>query len=207
MNDFERALLKYFSLEQLIKIQKIKIGLAGAGGLGSNCANSLTRSGFKNFYIYDSDIVEISNLNRQFYFLDQIGFDKVTALKMNLLRINPDLNIMTKKIIIKDDNILELFKECDVVVEAFDNADSKRMIVENYAKSDKFFVSASGLAGIGNSDDINTKKVNDSFYIIGDLQTAVTDKIKPYSPRVNITSAKQADIILDWVINLREKNK
>ncbi len=207
MNDFEKALLNYFTPEQLFKIQKIKIGLAGAGGLGSNCACNLARSGFKNFYLYDSDAVETGNLNRQFYFLDQVGIDKVTALKENLLRINPDLNIITKKIIITDDNITGLFKECDIVVEAFDKAECKVMIAHHYINSSKFFVSASGLAGIGNSNDINTKKVNDNFYIIGDLQTATTDKIKPYSPRVNIAAAKQADIILDWVLNLSGKNK
>ena len=201
MNVFEKALLNYYSKEELRTIQRIKIGIAGAGGLGSNCALNLVRSGFKKFYIYDYDKVEINNLNRQFYFLDQVGMDKTAALKENLIKINPELEINTKKIMITDKNILKLFEKCDVVVEAFDNAEYKRMIAERYIKSNKLFVSASGLAGIGNSNNIIIKKINDKFYLIGDFNSEVSDTLKPYSPRVSVAAAKQADVILNYIKN------
>lgn len=201
MNLFEKALLNYYSKEELETIQRIKIGIAGAGGLGSNCALNLVRSGFKKFYIYDYDKVEINNLNRQFYFLNQVGMDKTAALKENLMKINPELEINTKKIMINDKNIIKLFKKCDVVVEAFDNAEHKRMIAERYIKSNKLFVSASGLAGIGNSNDIIIKKINDKFYLIGDFNSEVSDTLKPYSPRVSVAAAKQADVILNYIKN------
>jgi len=201
MNDFEKSLLKYFSKKQLDLIQGIVVGIAGAGGLGSNCAFNLVRSGFKIFFIYDFDTVEISNLNRQFYFIDQTGMTKVDALKINLLHINPDLDITVEKILLDNDNIKRLFSKCDVVVEAFDRAECKKMIVESFLNSDKFLVSASGLAGIGKSDEITINKISENFYIVGDMVSEVNDVKLPYSPRVNIAAAKQADIILNWVLN------
>ncbi len=204
MNDFEKSLLKYFSKKELDLIQKSVIGIAGAGGLGSNCAFNLVRSGFKNFFIYDFDSVEISNLNRQFYFIDQTGMSKIDALKANLLLINPDLNLTVERILLDNGNIKKLYSECDIVVEAFDKAECKKMIVESFLNSDKLIVSASGLAGIGNSDDMTINKIRDNLYIVGDMVSEVDNEKSPYSPKVNIAAAKQADIILEWVLKRKK---
>lgn len=201
MNDFENGLLKYFTIKQLNKIQSQIIGIAGAGGLGSNCAFNLVRSGFKNFYIYDFDKVDYSNLNRQFYFLEQIGLPKVEALAVNLKKINPDIELFTQEITINESNILSLFKKCSIIVEAFDKAESKKMIAESFYDTTKIVVSASGLAGYGNSDDIVTRKINDNFYLIGDMESECGDDLFPYSPRVNVAAAKQADIILKLTLD------
>ena len=58
MNEFEKALVSYIGEEKLRKIQSVKIGIAGAGGLGSNCAFNLVRSGFNKLLIVDYDRVE-----------------------------------------------------------------------------------------------------------------------------------------------------
>lgn len=201
MNEFEKSLLKYFSKKELDLIQGTVVGIAGAGGLGSNCAFNLVRSGIKNFFIYDFDMVEFSNLNRQFYFIEQIGMSKVEALKENLIRINPDLNISVQKVMLDNSNIKKLFADCDVIVEAFDRAESKKMIVESFLNTNKFIVSVSGLAGIGESDDITINKIRNNLFIVGDMVSEVDDKKLPYSPKVNIAAAKQADVILKWVLN------
>lgn len=201
MNIFEKALENYIGTENLKKIQGTKIGIAGAGGLGSNCAFNLVRSGFVNIKIVDFDVIEASNLNRQFYFSDQIGLPKVDALKTNLTRINPDANVTAQQIKITSENADSIFKDCDVVVEAFDKAEYKALLVENYYSSGKLLVSASGLAGWGNSDDIKVKKIHRNFYMIGDLQTEVSKENPPISPRVNVTAAKQADVILQYILN------
>lgn len=146
-NDFLKGLLNYIKEEQLEKIQKVKIGVAGTGGLGSNCAFNLVRSGFKKFKIVDFDIVEPSNLNRQFFFLDQINMPKVEALKDNLKRINPDVEIETVYKKITPENVKDMFSDCDVVVEAFDKVKYKKIIVENFLMSDKLLVCVSGVAG------------------------------------------------------------
>lgn len=203
MNYLEKSLLEQLGEENLNKIQSVKIGIAGAGGLGSNCAFNLTRCGFKNFVIVDFDKIEYSNLNRQFFFYHQVGIPKVDALKENLLLINPDVNINALNMTLTYDNLKEVYSDCDIVVEAFDKADCKKMIVEEFLNSDKLLVSASGLAGWEDSDNIVTRKVKDSFYLIGDLVSGVTDNIPPISPRVNTAAAKQANVILNYVIESR----
>ncbi len=200
MNNFERALVTYIGEDRLSKIQSVKVGIAGAGGLGSNCAFNLVRSGFKNLIIVDFDVIEYTNLNRQFYFYNQVGELKVEILKKNLLDINPELHIQQMALKIDESNIDRLFEDCDVVIEAFDKAEYKRMIVEAYIGSGKLLVSASGLAGWGNSDEIKVNRIKENFYVIGDLKSEVGEDCPPVSPRVNIVAAKQADVVLDYVL-------
>ena len=114
------------------------MGIAGAGGLGSNCAFNLVRSGFYKFKIVDFDVVEPSNLNRQFFFLDQLGMPKVLALEENLRRINPEVRIEAIQQKVQKDNAKELFDDCDVVVEAFDRVFCKTMMAEKFLSSGKF---------------------------------------------------------------------
>lgn len=201
MNYLEKELLKQFGLMDFKKIQSVKIGFAGAGGLGSNCAFNLTRLGFNNFKIVDFDSIEYSNLNRQFFFYNQVGTKKIDALKSNLLLINPDILVETIDTTLTHANIHNLFDDCDIIVEAFDNVESKKMIIEEFLNTDKLLVSASGIAGFGNSDDIKTKKIKNNFFLIGDLVSEVDEFTHPLSPRVNIAAAKQADVILEYVIN------
>lgn len=199
-NLFKQGLLKHFSAEQLSRIESFTIGIAGAGGLGSNCALNLVRSGFKHFVICDFDVVEPSNLNRQFYFQDQLGMVKVEALAANLHRINPDVEIVSLPVKITSGNAREIFAGCDVIVEAFDRAEAKRMLVEAFYSSGKFLVAASGLAGWGNADSIMTLQVHDYFYMVGDLVSEVGTDKPPCAPRVNIAAAKQADLILSLAL-------
>ncbi len=199
MNAFEQEICKVLGKENFQKVQSAKVGIAGAGGLGSNCAFNLVRTGFRKFCIIDFDKVEFSNLNRQFYFYDQIGLKKVQALTQNLKRINPDIEIEVTTERIEKENINDFFSDCQIIVEAFDKAEYKRLLIENFLKTNKLIVSASGLAGIGNSDDIKTHRIKNNFYIVGDLKSDSSDN-PPFSPRVNIAAAKQADIILEHVL-------
>ncbi len=200
MNKFEEALGRYLSQEQLQKIQSTKVGIAGAGGLGSNCAAALVRTGFRRIKIADFDVVDYSNLNRQFYFLDQAGRAKVEALAENLARINPDACIETETVRLESENLMDVFAGCDVVVEAFDLARYKRLIVETYIDSGKLLVSASGLAGWGNSDRIKVRRVRENFFMVGDTVTGVGPDTPPLAPCVMIAAAKQADVVLSYAV-------
>lgn len=200
MNAFEQSLLTYFTREQIDKIRSVHVGIAGAGGLGSNCAFNLVRCGFKKITVCDFDVVEASNLNRQFYFLDQIGKSKVEALQSNLLRINPDVQVMGYRERVTAQNAAAIFGKCDALVEAFDQAEDKKMLAELFAGSGRFYVTASGLAGWGASDGIVIRKINATFCLVGDGQSGVTAKRPPCSPRVNIAAAKEADCMLDWAL-------
>ncbi len=188
--------------ENFRKVRAARIGLAGAGGLGSNCALHLARVGFEDLTVVDFDRVEAANLDRQFYFLDQVGMDKVEALKVNLERINPGINFKGVKKRIEKDNVREIFAGCDIVAECLDTAACKKMLLEELLSMGKFVVAVSGLGGIGSSDDIRIHKIMDRLIMVGDLASDICNK-PALSPRVNVASAKQADCILDHVLKSR----
>lgn len=200
MNEFEQALGRYLSQEQLSKIRSVKVGIAGAGGLGSNCAVALVRTGFRQIKIADFDAVDYSNLNRQFYFLRQAGQIKVEALTENLRLINPAVNIESAQMKLETENVTKFFEDCDVVVEAFDRAEYKKLIVDTYLGSSKLLVAASGLAGWGDSDRIKVHCIRDNFYLIGDLSTGIGSNTPPLAPCVLIAAAKQADVVLSYAL-------
>ncbi|HBV98264.1 MAG: thiamine biosynthesis protein ThiF [Peptococcaceae bacterium BICA1-7] len=200
---YMEALAQTLGRDNMKKIQSIRVGLAGAGGLGSNCAQLLVRSGFVKFRIVDFDVVEWSNLNRQFYFARQVGLKKVDALKENLLSINPGLDIETVRVKIDSRNVIKLFEGCHVVVEALDGASDKRMVAETFINSGKLLVAASGLAGWGSTDDIRIHRIRKDFFLVGDLKSEVGPGLPPMGPGVNIAAAKQADVVLSYFL---EKN-
>lgn len=192
----------YYTDEQMQKLKNTKIGIAGAGGLGSNCALALIRCGFDNFIIADFDIVSLSNLNRQQYLLSDIDKPKVECLRRNLRAINPEVTCEIYRERVTTSNVHEIFDSCNCIIEAFDNAESKAMIVSEFlADEHKLIVSASGLGGHGKSDRIVTKKIRNNFYLVGDSISEVGIDCKPYAPCVMIAAAKEADVVLDWVLS------
>lgn len=193
----------YLSAAEKNILENARIGIAGAGGLGSNCAMHLVRAGIRKLVIADFDVVAAGNLNRQFFFADQIGRAKVEALRDNLLRIEPDLELSIHNIRITADNIHALFAECRVVAEAFDRADAKQMLLSALLPGEKPVVSVSGLGGWGNSNDIRARRIGGNLILIGDGRTG-TDPEKgpfPVSPRVGIAAAMQANSIAALLLN------
>lgn len=200
MTIFEQGALRYLSQPELDKIKSVRIGIAGAGGLGSNCAHFLVRCGFRNFILVDDDTVDGSNLNRQFFFEDQVGKPKVSMLKENLLRIDPELEIESIFKGIDRTNVSEMFKDVDVIVEAFDKVECKTMIVEAYMNSGKLLVAASGIGGWGHPDNIRVKQVKPGFFMVGDFVTAIDETAPPLAPKVSMVASKQADVVLQMVL-------
>jgi len=199
-NSLDRGLSRYLSNESLAKIRKTTVGIAGAGGLGSNVAQMLVRCGFCKFVIADFDIVEPSNLNRQFFFADQIGQNKVEALTKNLKKVNPDMDVEAQVIKITRDNTAEIFGGCDILVEAMDKPDSKAAFVSAALPLQKPVICVSGIAGFGHSDDIKITKKSANWYMVGDGESDIGNGIPPLAPRVMVAAAKQADIVLDLVL-------
>jgi len=195
---FRQDLLKKLGEENLRKIENTRVGLAGAGGLGSNCAANLVRSGFRKLTIADFDVVEPANLDRQFYFSDQVGMRKVEALKANLLRINPCLELSLIEEKIERSNIKRVFADCDIVLECFDRAEYKSMLVGELLPSGKFIVAVSGVGGIGASDEIKVHRIKKNLVVIGDRCSDIATE-PALSPRVSLCAAKQADVVLEFV--------
>ncbi|MCG8549357.1 MAG: sulfur carrier protein ThiS adenylyltransferase ThiF [Desulfobacterales bacterium] len=170
----------------------MKIGIAGVGGIGSNVALNLVRSGVMQLKLVDFDRVEESNLNRQFYFADQIGQFKVDALRINLSRINPGVNLETLILCIDRQNCAELFFDCDLIVEGLDRQGDKKMLIETFARN-KTVVSASGIAG-SDLAGIGSRKIGNSR-IIGDFTTDC-DQAPLFSHKVTTVANYMSEFIL-----------
>jgi len=201
MNIFEQGILKYLTPEQLALIQSKKVGIGGAGGLGSNCAMILVRSGFKHLEIIDQDLIDASNLNRQQYFSAEVGLPKVGQLKKRLLDINPDANILIHQTKWHEGNAEDFFKGSDFIVEAFDVADFKYRFVQYYAPRVKVMVSGVGMAGLSEKKPMTVKKMG-NVYICGDRSTDSAQGHPPMAPRVTQCAAMMAEIILDLTLGL-----
>ena len=180
------------------KIKQATIGIAGVGGLGSAIAIALARIGVGKLILADFDVVEPSNLNRQQFFIDQIGLMKVDALQENLKRINPYVNVEIHGLRLTPENIPTLFCEVDVMVEAFDAADQKAMLVESFCRScqDTPIVVATGLAGHMPSNTIVTRKMGKQLIVVGDLVTAAQPGTGLMAPRVGVAAHHQANAVL-----------
>jgi sulfur carrier protein ThiS adenylyltransferase len=185
-------------------LSRFRVGIAGAGGLGSNCAAALARCGVGTLVIVDFDIIEESNLSRQYYFTDQVGSFKTEALKENIRRINGDVVVIDHQHNIEYQNITELFSGCDVIVEAFDRAEMKQMIIETIQLKMPGIpiVAASGLAGWGKSDLIRCRKIDDTLYICGDESSEVSEELPPMAPRVGMVANMQANVVIEILMKM-----
>ncbi|MCX6233421.1 MAG: sulfur carrier protein ThiS adenylyltransferase ThiF [Bacteroidetes bacterium] len=185
----------------LERLKKCTVGIAGCGGLGSNCAIALARVGIGKIIIADDDIVNRSNLNRQYYFLKQIGLKKTVALKENIRMIDPEVIVEAHDMKLTSHDIGRIFKDCDVIVEAFDLKEMKQMIAEAVISGmpGKPLIIGSGLAGWGRNNAIRTRKI-DHIYVCGDGATEVSDHLPPLAPRVGIVANMQANQVLEILL-------
>ena len=186
------------------KLKQGIAGIAGLGGLGSAIAIALCRIGVGKLILADFDIVEPSNLNRQQYFVSQIGMTKSQALTENLKQINPFIEVESHCVRISENNIEEIFGSVDVMIEAFDTPDSKAMILESFAEnhSQTPLILASGLAGFKPNNTIKTRKLGDSIYVVGDTVTEAKPGMGLLAPRVGIAAHQQANAATRLLLGL-----
>jgi sulfur carrier protein ThiS adenylyltransferase len=179
-------------------IKKSTVGIAGLGGLGSVVATALARVGIGTLILVDFDIVEPSNLNRQQYFIHQIGMPKVEALRENLSKINPYVTVRTHNEKLHRDNVDSIFEDAVVIVEAFDRADQKAMLINAISEKmpEKYIVAASGVAGYGDNNEIKTVRFSSKIFIVGDQKTAAQPRVGLMAPRVGIAAHHQANTVL-----------
>jgi len=187
---------------KLEKLRNTCIGIAGCGGLGSNCAMALARAGVGRLVIADFDTVTPENLGRQYYFRDQVGQKKVLALQENIRRVDPGIDVQVHDVCLGPDEVLHIFKDCQVIVEAFDRADMKLMIIETVSERfpDKFIIAGSGLAGYGANNALRTRRLGNLF-VCGDETSEVTPELPPLAPRVGVVAAMQANQVLEIVMD------
>ena len=181
-------------------LENAKVGIAGAGGLGSNVAMLLVRAGMKKLVIADFDVVNESNLNRQFFFRRQLGEKKIAALAENLRMIEFGLDLSLHDVRLTPENADFVFAGCNVVVEAFDSAEAKAMFLHSLLPTGKPIVSATGLAGWGRSNDIRVRKVGRNLILVGDQTRDVRDGFAPVGVRVGIAAAMQANSVVSLLL-------
>lgn len=183
------------------KLKKACVGIAGCGGLGSNVALSLARVGIGRLILADYDLVEPSNLNRQQYFVGQIGEYKVDALKATLARANPHVTIETHCVKLTPANIPVIYGSADVIVEAFDRAEQKVMIIETVLAEmpGRPIVVGSGMAGYGGNNAIRTEREG-RLYMCGDGVSEARPGRGLMAPRVGIVANHQANQVVAIIL-------
>jgi sulfur carrier protein ThiS adenylyltransferase len=188
--------MRLFEIENHLK--KFRVGIAGAGGLGSNCAAALARTGIGTLVIADFDKVELSNLSRQYYFVNQIGMLKTEALKDNLLRIRPEIKVAIHQVKLNKENIPTIFAGCHVIVEAFDRSDMKEMLIESVQKElpGVPLIVGSGMAGWGKNEILRFRQIDETLYVCGDELSEASDDLPPMAPRVGIVASMQANAVV-----------
>ncbi len=178
------------------------VGVAGIGGLGSSVAIALARIGIGKLILADFDIVEPSNLNRQQYFINQIGMPKVHAMRDNLRQINPYVEVDIYQVILDEANVPDIFSGVNVLVEAFDRPDMKSMLINSFLDSypEGYVVSASGLAGYDSANLIKTHCFGDRLFVVGDRVSAAMPGRGLMAPRVGVAAHHQANKVLEIIL-------
>ena len=184
------------------KAKKARAAIAGLGGLGSNIAIMLARTGIGHLHLIDFDIVEPSNLNRQQYMVEHLGMYKTEALKDELQRMNPYIEVQIDTVRITEENCRDLFKDDDIICEAFDKPDQKAMLVRELLTQcpETTVVSGNGMAGYGDTNEIRTQQMMRRLYVCGDQSTDVGNGIGLVAPRVAACAAHEANKVLQLIM-------
>ena len=196
--EWDEALIKRQGEEIQKKFAGASIAICGLGGLGSNIAVSLARAGIGKLLLVDFDSVDIANLHRQQYKANQIGKYKTEALLENLKEIAPYIDIEIHTAYVTEENAAHLLQGADIICEAFDNAECKAMLTNIVLETmpDKYFVAASGMAGMGSANSIQTRKITEKFFLCGDETSDVAEAGSLVAPRVMLCAAHQAHTVL-----------
>ncbi|HEY5517429.1 MAG TPA: sulfur carrier protein ThiS adenylyltransferase ThiF [Coriobacteriia bacterium] len=192
--------------EMRARLAESNVAIVGCGGLGSNVAAMLLRSGVRTLTLIDFDVVEESNLNRQLFFRDQIGRPKTEALAETLLRIDPEARLTLRTRRVTADDVADLVRDADVIVEAVDRADTKAMLVNTLMEAlpETPLVTASGLAGSGSANAVVTQRPCDNLYLVGDLESDVTAGHPLFASRVMVAAAHEAHTVIRRLLGFDE---
>lgn len=129
------------------RLMSSTVMMVGAGGLGAPVGYYLTAVGVGKLIIVDSDIVELSNLNRQIlHFTTDIGRLKTDSAKEKLTALNPDCQVETYPLRITPQNAFEMFQKADLIVDCTDGFTSKYLLNDTAVLTRKTLIHAGVLA-------------------------------------------------------------
>ena len=204
----QQALHKGLTPEQCQLLQEARVAVVGLGGLGSNVAMWLARLGVGHLLLYDFDKVELSNLNRQYYFLEDVGKYKAEALLTKLQQVNPYGDYQSKVARLTEANLEELLAPAHIICEALDKAEAKAMLVNGVLEKfpDKYLVAASGLAGLEDSASMMVRQITPRFYLCGDGHSDFHE-LPLCGARVGLCAAQEALTIARIILRLEGENE
>lgn len=184
------------------KLKRASVAIAGLGGLGSNAAVTLSRMGIGHLKLVDFDIVEPSNLNRQYYNITHIGMKKTDAMQEIIKNINPFIQIETADIKITEENAAKVFTGFDVILECFDESETKAMFVAEIIKKLPyiFLIGASGVAGVFSHELFKIRRLGKNCVIVGDFINGAAPKLGLMASRAAIAANIQANIAVRHIL-------
>lgn len=198
-----QALHRGLTQEQSQLLRQAHVAVVGLGGLGSNVALWLARLGVGHLQLIDFDRVELSNLNRQYYFLADVGLFKAEALLPKLQQVNPYGDYQSRVAKLTEANLEELVGTADIVCEALDRAEAKALLVNGVLESfpEKYLVAASGLAGFGSSEEMQVRQITPHFFLCGDGHSDF-QQLPLCGARVGICAAQEALTIARIILQM-----
>lgn len=200
--EFEQALVERQTKEVRDKLKKGKVAIAGLGGLGSNIALMLARTGIEKLFLADFDSVDISNLNRQAYTAGQIGMEKTKALRQLISEVNPWIEVEVYQGRITKDNVKELFQEYPILCEAFDHPEAKAELIETalIELPETKIISGNGMAGTYSSNLIQTRRTMKRLYVCGDEIHGISKEESLTAARVSICAGHEANMAIRLIL-------
>jgi molybdopterin/thiamine biosynthesis adenylyltransferase/rhodanese-related sulfurtransferase len=141
------TLLPEVGVEGQVKLLNAKVLLLGAGGLGSPTALYLAAAGIGTIGIVDDDVVDESNLQRQvIHNTARVGQPKTASAKQAIEELNPDVKVIEHRTRLNAENILDIIKDYDMIVDGADNFPTRYLLNDASVRLRKPVISASILA-------------------------------------------------------------
>lgn len=166
------------------KLKQAKVLVCGAGGLGSTVLANLASLGIGTIGIVDNDVLELSNLNRQYiHKFTNIGKVKVESAKKWIAEFNPEITVNTYEIRLSEENYRDIIKDYDLIMDCFDSFKSKFLLNKIAVETGKTLIHGGVTEFFGQVTTIVPHKTaclncilaDDSSYMVkGVLSPAVT---------------------------------
>lgn len=187
------------------KIQATRVCIIGAGALGSSSGEMLARAGVQKITIVDRDIIEWSNLHRQQLYSEQDVHDqlpKAVAAEKRLTAINQNVQITGIVIDITPENVLDVIKNHDIVVDATDNIETRLLVNDAALKLGIPFFMGACVGSYGLTFPIGIQQNQPCLHCLLEVlppQSLTCDTVGVISPIVVTTAARQVADVLKYI--------
>lgn len=160
-NRFSR-LEALYGIDKVNKLRNSKVLIVGLGGVGGYVVESLSRSGIGELILVDSDVVDITNINRQIIATDDsIGKLKTECFKERIKSINPECKVTIYSEFLDESNYLNILdNKVDFVVDAIDSIKSKELIIKYALENDINIISSMGTGNRENPKDLDIMDIS-----------------------------------------------